>query len=121
MKNHLKWWGSNTKNSGLEKIGEYPEPCFSPEHYPPTNIVLKPGLYKYPCPACGAVTIFTVPRITWQKIGEKEIEILERQNDIMRKALMYLSEQKGVPDAPITSMVIKGVSEFATEMLKLVS
>lgn len=48
----------------LEKISEPPKVCLDPEHNPPTNIVLEPGTYKYTCPSCGKVTVFTVPLIT---------------------------------------------------------
>ena len=37
--------------------------CTHPEHWPPTNIVLSPGLYKYTCPGCGHVTVVRVPAI----------------------------------------------------------
>lgn len=47
----------------LEKISE-PDVCLDPEHNPPTHIVLEPGTYKYTCPSCGKVTVFTVPLIT---------------------------------------------------------
>ena len=48
----------------IEKIKEYPKPCFHPDHNPPGLIVLDPGEYKHICPSCGYVTIFSVPYIT---------------------------------------------------------
>lgn len=51
-------------NGGLKKIEEF-KPCLSPEHQPPSHIVLSPGKYEYTCPACGEKTVFTVPSITW--------------------------------------------------------
>ncbi len=50
------------KTTGLEKIGDIPNSCLSPEHNPPSMIVLEPGLYRYTCPACGNVVEFTVGR-----------------------------------------------------------
>jgi len=44
----------------LKKIKEVKPPCFSPEHYPPGNIVLDPGEYEHTCPQCGYKTTFTV-------------------------------------------------------------
>jgi len=38
--------------------------CLSPEHFPPSYIVLEAGEYEYVCPQCGCVTNFTVPMIT---------------------------------------------------------
>lgn len=35
--------------------------CRSPEHFPPSMIVLPPGLYEHECPACGAKERFRVP------------------------------------------------------------
>ena len=39
-------------------------PCLSPEHSPPTHIVLSPGRHKYVCPACGKEYIIDIPFIT---------------------------------------------------------
>lgn len=47
----------------LEKIKDAPRPCLSPDHKPPTQIVLEPGTYKHTCPDCGKVTVFTVPTV----------------------------------------------------------
>ena len=49
------------KMGGLRKIADAPQPCFHPEHNPPTHIVLEPGLYEYTCPNCGRTSTFTVP------------------------------------------------------------
>ena len=46
--------------TGLEKIGDVQRPCFSPEHNPPSMIVLAPGIYRYTCPACGKQVTFPV-------------------------------------------------------------
>lgn len=46
----------------LRKIADLPQPCFHPEHNPPTMIVLEPGVYEHTCPNCGAVTTFRVER-----------------------------------------------------------
>lgn len=53
------------KMAGLEKIKDASKPCMHPEHKPPTHIVLEPGTYKYTCPACGEVTVFEIPVITY--------------------------------------------------------
>jgi hypothetical protein len=47
----------------LKKIADLKTVCLSPEHNPPTMIVLPPGIYEYTCPSCGAKVVFTVPRI----------------------------------------------------------
>ena len=39
-------------------------PCLHPEHNPPTNIVLDPGVYEHECPSCGHSQIVTIGRIT---------------------------------------------------------
>ena len=49
---------------GLRKTGEARPPCMSPEHNPPSHIVLEPGDYEYTCPSCGRVVNFSVPFIT---------------------------------------------------------
>ena len=54
-------------NGGLKRISnnEWDEkPCLSPEHNPPTHIVLQPGTYEYTCPSCGKTVRFIVPSIT---------------------------------------------------------
>lgn len=45
---------------GLEKIEHKPKPCLHPEHRPPSMMVYEPGTYRYTCPICGKVTVFTV-------------------------------------------------------------
>ena len=35
--------------------------CQSPEHNPPSHIVLEPGTWEHTCPACGKKLIFTIP------------------------------------------------------------
>lgn len=37
--------------------GNQTEPCLSPEHNPPSMIVLEHGRWEYTCPACGKVEI----------------------------------------------------------------
>jgi hypothetical protein len=46
----------------LRRIGDLPktQECRSREHDPPTNIVLKPGVYEHTCPACGWIVTFRV-------------------------------------------------------------
>ena len=48
----------------LEKIANAPKHCLSPEHDPPSHMVLDPGTYKYTCPMCGEAVTFTVPSVT---------------------------------------------------------
>lgn len=36
--------------------------CVSPEHNPPTHIVLEDGVYEYTCPSCGKKVDFIVMR-----------------------------------------------------------
>jgi hypothetical protein len=38
-------------------------PCLSPEHNPPSHIVLPAGTHTYTCPACGETITFSVPMI----------------------------------------------------------
>lgn len=50
---------------GLRKIAELDDKlCLSPEHNPPGNMVLGPGIYEYTCPVCRNITVFTVPRVS---------------------------------------------------------
>lgn len=37
--------------------------CLHPEHDPPMHIVLKPGRYRYTCPACGDDRVVVVPNV----------------------------------------------------------
>lgn len=37
--------------------------CFSPDHNPPTHIVLSPGNYEHTCSDCGRVVYFSVPSL----------------------------------------------------------
>jgi len=47
-----------------ETIEYWPEICLSPDHNPPTMIVLPPGKYIHKCPDCGkTTTLFTVPQV----------------------------------------------------------
>lgn len=52
------------KKSGLKKIKDAEQPCFHPEHNPPSHMVFSPGEYENICPACGKITRFAVPNIT---------------------------------------------------------
>lgn len=52
--------GENRSKGGLEKITNIPELCFHPEHIPSKYIVLEPGTYRYTCPGCNGIIIFTV-------------------------------------------------------------
>lgn len=47
----------------LKKIAEEKPPCFSPDHEPPSHIVLEPGTYEHTCDACGEKVIFVVKGI----------------------------------------------------------
>ncbi len=47
----------------LKRIKENEKICLSPEHNPPMNIVLQPGIYKHTCPSCGWTYSFNVPQI----------------------------------------------------------
>jgi len=53
---------------GFKKIEDFnlKNTCRDPEHYPPTQIVLEPGIYEWTCPNCGNVTIVNIPKITCQ-------------------------------------------------------
>lgn len=59
-------------SGGLKRISDGDEdkkwitskPCLSPEHNPPSHIVLQPGTYEYTCPSCGTTMRFTIPYIT---------------------------------------------------------
>lgn len=43
-----------------------PKPCLSPDHNPPTHIVLEPGTHEHTCPLCGKPQIVIVPKgATW--------------------------------------------------------
>lgn len=44
----------------LEKIADVKNPCLSPDHNPPGNMVYTPGVYRHTCSMCGHVTEFTV-------------------------------------------------------------
>lgn len=44
----------------LRKIADIAPPCRHPEHNPPGNIVLQPGVYQHICPGCGASNTFKV-------------------------------------------------------------
>ena len=60
---------TQSTTGGLRKIKDYsinePSICNSPSHNPPMFIYLTPGLYEWTCPACGAITTFEVPLITF--------------------------------------------------------
>jgi hypothetical protein len=61
MKDFIRSWfkrrdGTKEAKGGFEKVEEWPKEflCQHPEHNPPTHIVLRPAVYIYTCPACGA-------------------------------------------------------------------
>lgn len=56
--------GNGGNPGGLRKIADAPRPCLSPEHNPPSMIVLEPGVYEYTCPSCGKTVTFTVAGVT---------------------------------------------------------
>jgi hypothetical protein len=39
------------------------KPCTSPEHQPPSAIVLEPGIHSWECPGCGELTTVNVPTV----------------------------------------------------------
>lgn len=47
----------------MRKIKDLPEPniCHSPDHNPPTMIVLPPGVYEHECSACGKKQVVVIP------------------------------------------------------------
>jgi len=51
--------------SGLRKIADVKQPCTDPQHSPPMNIYLEPGIYEYVCPSCGERVVFTVSSVTY--------------------------------------------------------
>ena len=57
--------------SDEEKKG-YPEPCRSPEHDPPTHIVITHRM-KWVCPACGASMILDPTNVTWSCTSGKVV------------------------------------------------
>ena len=49
----------------LRKIKDFrTEACMSPEHNPPSHMVMESGVYEYECPACGKKQTFEVPLVT---------------------------------------------------------
>lgn len=44
----------------IRKVADLPAPCLHTEHYPPSMIVLAPGVYEHTCPGCGFSSRFTV-------------------------------------------------------------
>lgn len=44
----------------IRKVADLPAPCLHSEHYPPSMIVLAPGIYEHTCPGCGFSSRFTV-------------------------------------------------------------
>lgn len=47
-----------------EEKKQYKPPCFHPQHYPPSHIVIKQPT-KYVCSACGKVTMIIPPTVMW--------------------------------------------------------
>lgn len=39
-----------------ERQRDYPKPCMSPEHSPPSMMVLMAGPHRWQCPVCGETT-----------------------------------------------------------------
>jgi predicted RNA-binding Zn-ribbon protein involved in translation (DUF1610 family) len=58
------------KRGGFKKV---PDPlgtghtCSHPEHNPPGQIVLPPGLYEYTCPGCGRSIVIRIREIKCRK------------------------------------------------------
>jgi len=46
-----------------KEIHPWIKPCLSPQHNPPSMIVLPPGRHTWQCPACGHEVTFTVDGI----------------------------------------------------------
>lgn len=44
----------------LRKLAEEKLPCTSPDHEPPSHIVLESGIYEHICSSCGHKVVFTV-------------------------------------------------------------
>ena len=64
-----EWEGGayTPKKGGMRKIASFPieKTCHSPEHNPPMNMVMEPGIYEYECPSCGhKETIIVEPKAT---------------------------------------------------------
>jgi hypothetical protein len=51
-------------------MGGWSLPCQSPEHNPPAQLVLEPGLYEHTCPRCGRVMQFSVPQKNTFVVGK---------------------------------------------------
>lgn len=51
------------KKGNLKRLYTGRKFCTSPQHKPPSYIVLKPGTYNYTCPNCGESITFTVPEV----------------------------------------------------------
>ena len=62
LKEELEEVKARQKFGGFEKLDSLSDPCRSPEHRPPSHVVLEPGTYRYTCPVCGDITPVYVPR-----------------------------------------------------------
>lgn len=51
-------------DDGYSEFDEKINTCTHPEYKIPNMIVFQPGTYKHTCPACGKVTIFTIPKFS---------------------------------------------------------
>lgn len=60
----------------LEKIADVEQPCLSPEHNPPSHIVLEPGIYRYTCPQCGETVTFNVRGVSCNSINKDRISYI---------------------------------------------
>ena len=43
------------------------EPCMSPEHNPPSMMVLQPGTHTWKCPKCGAIQKINVSKQLYEQ------------------------------------------------------
>ena len=43
---------------------EQNKPCMSPEHNPPTHVVLNDGVHVWECPSCGKTTYLVITNPT---------------------------------------------------------
>lgn len=50
-----------------------PRRCRHPEHSPPSMCVFEPGTYEHECPACYAVTYFTVRQATLDTVPRPHV------------------------------------------------
>ena len=63
--NGINFMKQNNKGSFIDhKPIDEKSKCNSPEHNPPSHIVLEAGQHTYQCPQCGNITVVNIPNIT---------------------------------------------------------